>query len=69
MHPHVHVSPWPLPMTKLVIAIVIVAALLIGGLMQLLRTRRQPMGSPQVLARAQQRERDLEEQERRERES
>ena len=56
-------------MTKLVIALVIVAALFIGGLMQLLRNRNQPMGSPEVLERARQRERELEEQERRERDS
>ncbi|HEY5808745.1 MAG TPA: hypothetical protein VIT67_12285 [Povalibacter sp.] len=55
-------------MTKLVIAIIIVAALLVGGLVQLLRNSRQPMGSPEVLERARQRNRELEEQEQRERE-
>ena len=50
-------------MTKLVIAIIIVAALLVGGLVQLLRNSRQPMGSPEVLERARQRNRELEEQE------
>jgi hypothetical protein len=55
-------------MIKLVIAIVIVAALLIGGLVQLLRNRNQPMGSPEVLERAKRRELALEEQERRENE-
>jgi hypothetical protein len=55
-------------MTKLVIALTIVAALLIGGLMQLLRNSSQPMGSPEVLERAKQRNRELEEEERRERE-
>jgi hypothetical protein len=55
-------------MTKLVIAIVIVVVLLVGGLMQLLRNSRQPMGSPEALERAKQRNRKLEEQERRERE-
>jgi len=54
-------------MTKLVIAIVIVATLFIGGLMQLLRNSRQPMGTPEQLERAKQRNRELEEQERRER--
>jgi len=54
-------------MTKLVIALVIVAALLLGGLLQLLRNRRQPMGTPEQLERAKQRNRELEEQERRER--
>jgi hypothetical protein len=55
-------------MTKLVIAIVIVAALLVGGLIQLLRNSRQPMGTPEQLERAKQRNREIEEQERRERE-
>jgi hypothetical protein len=54
-------------MTKLLIALVIVAALLIGGLMRLLRTRMQPMGTPEQLERAKQRNLQLEEQERRER--
>ncbi len=53
-------------MTKLVIALIFVAVLLIGGLLQLLRNSRQPMGSPEVLERARQRNRELEEQERRE---
>jgi hypothetical protein len=53
-------------MTKLVIALVFVAVLLIGGLLQLLRNSRQPMGSPEALERAKQRNRELEEQERRE---
>jgi hypothetical protein len=55
-------------MTKLVIAIVIVAALLVGGLIQLLRNSRQPMGTPEQLERAKQRNREIEEQGRRERE-
>jgi len=55
-------------MTKLVIALSVVAVILIGGLMQLLRNSRQPMGTPQQLERAKQRNRELEEQERRERE-
>jgi hypothetical protein len=53
-------------MTKFVIALVLVGALLIGGLMRLLRNRRQPMGSPEVLERAKQRNRELEAEERRE---
>ena len=53
-------------MTKLVIALVVVFTVLIGGLVKLLRSRREPMGSPEVLARAAQRNRELEEQERRE---
>jgi hypothetical protein len=55
-------------MTKLVIALTIVAALLIGGLMQLLRNSSQPMGSPEALERARKRNLELEEEERRERE-
>ncbi|HEU4592017.1 MAG TPA: hypothetical protein VFS13_14010 [Steroidobacteraceae bacterium] len=54
-------------MTKLVIALSIVAVFLIGGLAQVWRTRRQPMGTPEQLERAKQRNRELEEQERRER--
>jgi len=53
-------------MTKFVIALIIVGALLIGGLMALLRNRRDPMGSPEALERAKQRNRELEAQERRE---
>ncbi len=53
-------------MTKFVIAIILVAAVLVGGLVSLLRNRRTPMGSPEVLARVKQRERELQEQERRE---
>ncbi|HEU5136725.1 MAG TPA: hypothetical protein VFU13_16380 [Steroidobacteraceae bacterium] len=50
-------------MTKLVIALILVAAILIGGLVALLRGRRDPMGSPEVLERAKQRNRELEAQE------
>ncbi|MET0209808.1 MAG: hypothetical protein ABW220_12260 [Burkholderiaceae bacterium] len=53
-------------MSKLVIALIIVAVILIGGLMQLLKNRNQPMGSPEALARAKQRNRELEAQEKRE---
>jgi hypothetical protein len=55
-------------MTKFIIAMIIVGALLIGSLMALLRNRRTPMGSPEVLERVKQRERELQEQERREEE-
>ena len=55
-------------MTKLVIALGLVALILIGGLMKLLRNSSQPMGTPEQLERAKQRNRDLEEEERRERE-
>lgn len=51
-------------MTKLVIALVLVATVLIGGLMKLLRNSSQPMGSPEALERAKQRNREFEEQER-----
>ena len=54
-------------MTKLVIALILVAVILAGGLMKLLRNSRQPMGSPEALERAKQRNRELEEEERRER--
>ena len=53
-------------MTKLIIAAVIVGAILIGGLLGLLRGRRAPLAPPDVLERARQRNRDLEAQERRE---
>jgi len=53
-------------MTKLIIAIIVVAALLISGLMGLLRGKDTPMGSPEVLERAKKRNRELEEEEKRE---
>lgn len=53
-------------MTKLLIALVLVAVILAGGLVKLLRNSRQPMGSPEALKRANERNRVLEEQERRE---
>lgn len=52
-------------MTKLVIALIVVAALLIGGLLALLRNRRVPLGSPEMLERAKQRNREIEARERR----
>jgi len=55
-------------MSKLVIALILVAVILIGGLMKLLRNSSQPMGTPEQLERAKQRNRELEEEERRERE-
>ena len=55
-------------MTKLIIALGLVALILIGGLMKLLRNSSQPMGTPEQLERAKQRNRELEEEERRERE-
>ncbi|HEV8444716.1 MAG TPA: hypothetical protein VGQ27_14620 [Steroidobacteraceae bacterium] len=53
-------------MSKLVIALVLVAVILVGGLMKLLRNSAQPMGTPEQLERAKQRNRELEEQEHRE---
>lgn len=54
-------------MSKLVIALILVAVILIGGLMRLLRNARQPIGTPEQLERARRRNLELEEQERRER--
>lgn len=53
-------------MTKFWIALVVVAALLVSGLVSLLRNRRDPMGSPEVLERARLRNQELEAQDRRE---
>lgn len=51
-------------MTKFIIAALLVLALLVGGLMGLLRGKDAPMGSREVLDRVKKRERELEEQER-----
>jgi hypothetical protein len=56
-------------MTAMVISMIIVGAVLVGTLFGLLRGRRDPMGSPEVLERAKQRNRELEAQERREEEN
>jgi hypothetical protein len=53
-------------MTKLVISLIVVLTILVGGLLAFLRSRRDPMGSPEVLERARQRNRELEAQEKRE---
>ena len=53
-------------MTKFWIALIVVAALLVSGLVSLLRNRREPMGSPEVLDRARRRNQELEAQDRRE---
>jgi hypothetical protein len=53
-------------MTKFVVVALVVLTLLVGGLLGLLRGRRAPMGSPEVLERARQRNRDLDAQERKE---
>jgi hypothetical protein len=50
-------------MTQFWIALIVVAALLAGGLVRLLRSRRDPMGSPEVLERARRRNQELEAQE------
>jgi len=52
-------------MTTFVISMIIVGAVLAGTLFGLLRGRRDPMGSPEVLERARQRNRELEAQEKR----
>jgi hypothetical protein len=56
-------------MTKFVIAMIIVVAMLLSGFMALLRNVNRPIAPPDVLERAKQRNRELEEQERREREA
>ena len=53
-------------MTTFIVALLIVIAVIVGGLFAFLRGRREPMGSPEVLERAKQRNHELEEQERRE---
>jgi hypothetical protein len=53
-------------MNHFVIALVIVVTILVGGLIAFLRTRRDPMGSPEVLERVRRREREIEARERRE---
>lgn len=55
-------------MTKLIIALVLVVAFLVAGLMAVWRNRNVPMGTPEQLERARQRNRQLEEDERREKE-
>jgi hypothetical protein len=55
-------------MTRFVIAMIIVGAILVSSLVALLRNVNKPMASPEVLERARQRNREFEEQERRENE-
>jgi hypothetical protein len=50
-------------MTTFVISMIIVAAILVGTLFGLLRGRRDPMASPEVLERVKRRNRELEAQE------
>jgi hypothetical protein len=52
-------------MTKFIVITIVVIALLVGGLLGLLRGRRAPMGSPEVLDRARQRNSELDAQDRR----
>ena len=52
-------------MTKFVVALIVVLALVVSGLLALLRNRRDPMGSPEVLDRVKQRNRELDAQDRR----
>jgi hypothetical protein len=52
-------------MIKVILAVILVGVILIGGLMKLLRNSRMPMGSPEALERAKQRNRELDEQEKR----
>ena len=47
-------------MSHFVIALVIVVTILVGGLIGFLRSRRDPMGSPEVLDRVKRREREIE---------
>ena len=53
-------------MSKFVVVLIVVVALILSGLLALLRSRRDPMGTPEVIERAKQRNRELEAQERRE---
>ena len=54
-------------MTKLVIALILVGAILMSGLMALLRNANRPMAPPDVMERVKRRARELEEQDERER--
>ena len=50
-------------MTPFVISMIVVAVVLVGALLGLLRGRRDPLGSPEALERARQRNREIEAQE------
>ena len=52
-------------MTKFLVALIIVVALIVSGLLALLRSRRDPMASPEVLERVKQRNRELDAREQR----
>jgi len=51
-------------MTKFVLAAILVFALLVGGLLGLLRSRRDSVPPPDVVARVKQRNRELDAQDR-----
>jgi hypothetical protein len=51
-------------MTTFWIALIVVAALLVSGLVGLLRNRHDPMGTPEVLERARRRNQELDAQDR-----
>jgi len=53
-------------MTKFLVAAIVVFALIVGGLVGLLRGRRTPLASPDVLDRVKQRNREIEARERHE---
>jgi hypothetical protein len=53
-------------LSKFVIALIVVLALIVSGLMSLWRSRGQSMGSPEVLERAKRRNEALAAEERRE---
>jgi hypothetical protein len=53
-------------MSMFVIALIVVVTIVVGGLVAFLRTRRDPMGSPEVLDRVKRREQEIEARERRE---
>ncbi len=53
-------------MTAFVISMIIVGVVLVGTLIGVLRGHREPMGSPEALERAKQRNLELEAEERRE---
>lgn len=55
-------------MSAFVISMIVVGAVLVGTLFGLLRNRHDPMGSPEVLERAKQRNRELDALEKREEE-
>jgi hypothetical protein len=53
-------------MSAFALSLILVLAVIVGGLFAFLRRRKEPMGSPEVLERARERNRELDEEERRE---